>query len=134
MKKLLILSLMLVTVFSLNAQKQKMQSDLEENDGIFYLKKTGEKYTGVAYSYHKNGKRKKQTTYKKGKVTFETMYHENGDIASEVAYKKGKRHGTFTAFYKGKKLKAEGKYKKGKKTGDWTWYNEDGSVKEQKSF
>jgi len=135
MKKLFILSMMLVTVFSLSAQKKKQQTDLDEKDGVFYLKSDGKKYTGIAYTYHDSGKKKEEFTYKKGKVAHEILYYDKtGDIEREVNYKKGKRHGAFNAYYQGKKTRTVGEYKKGDKKGEWIWYNEDGSVKQTKEY
>ncbi len=117
----------------LSAQKQKMQSDLTEKDGVFCTK-DGEKFTGVAYTYHKNGKREKEIEYKKGLKFKETSFYENSDVRSISTFKKGKLHGEFISYYEGKKINAQGKYKKGKKSGKWITYDEKGKVKEEKKF
>lgn len=132
MKNLFLIIISLAATFflgnNLSAQNQKLQNDLEERNGVFYLKSDGSKYTGVAYTYHDNGKRAKEITYKKGQKRKEVVYYENGDLSLECEYKKGKRHGDFRSYYKGRKLKTEGKYKKGKKKGKWIFYKKDGSV------
>ncbi len=128
MKKLVILSFIMALFLGLSAQKQKMQSDLTEKDCVFCTK-DGEKYTGVAYTYHKNGKREKEIEYKKGLAIKETTFYENGDPKSISTLKKGKLNGEFVAYYEGKKIKTEGKYKKGKKAGTWKNYDEKGNIK-----
>lgn len=135
MKKYFVLFLAIFGIlFSLNAQSQKMQKDLEKRNGIFYLKSDGSKYTGEAFEYYDNGKRAKTTTYKKGKKRQEIILYKSGKTKMVIEYKKGKRHGKFHSYYPSGKIKTEGKYRRGKKKAKWTYYNENGSLKNTERF
>lgn len=115
---------------------------------------------GLWIKYFKNGNRKNEVTYKRGKpigparfyyenghireegewlikhwIGEYRYYHENGNLAYEFMYNaEGKRTGEQNYYYPTGDLMITGEWQKGKKTGVVTEYYKDGSVKNEKVF
>ena len=57
------------------------------------------KYFDIKRKYHKNGKIKSVSNYKKGRLDgLQRLYHENGYLFAEIQYRNGFRHG-YANFY-----------------------------------
>ena len=90
------------------------RDELEEREGIIYLKGSDTPYTGKIFSLYPSGKREQEAHYKNGKP--EGLYvewYKNGQKAGEWNYKDGKRDGLQVYWHENGQKMAEGKAKNG---------------------
>ena len=68
--------------------------ELEEREGIRYLKGSDTPYTGKAYSLYPNGRKDQEILYENGKRHgMYVMWHEHGKKNAEGNHKNGKLNG-----------------------------------------
>ena len=89
------------------------QDELEEREGIIYLKDSDTLYTGKAYELYENGVKKGEINYKDGKIDgLGSQWYENGvKQQSEVNYKDGRLNGLVTGWHENGQKKGEVTYK-----------------------
>ena len=105
--------------------------ELEEREGIRYLKGSETRYTGKAFALWENGQKRYETNYKDGKPDgLGVAWHENGQMKGEVNWKDGKKEGLVVAWHENGKKKAEATYKDGEKVegSEKFWNNKDEPV------
>ena len=61
-------------------------------------------------------------------------YYENGPKWSELTYTNGIKEGESIVYFPNSKVHYKGHYKNDKKVGTWTFYNEDGTVQNEKKY
>ena len=91
--------------------------DLEDRNGVMYLPNEETPFTGRTESFHENGQKKGEVTFKDGKPEGPwTGWYENGQKTSETNYKDGKYHGLSTEGVGSRtgRRKGKEKYKDGK--------------------
>ena len=62
--------------------------ELEDREGVAYLKNSDSPYTGKCFEFHDNGQKKSEENYKDGKFDgLMVSWHENGQKMKETNYK-----------------------------------------------
>jgi antitoxin component YwqK of YwqJK toxin-antitoxin module/predicted esterase len=116
MKKLLILTLILVFVWGLNLAREK--------EKIIQLEGDKEK----KITYYQNGSKKDEYEYQKGKKHGKyTKWYQSGEKEEQGEIFEDKDHGTITRWYKDGKIYGKGTFAKG--TGQWAEYYPGGKKK-----
>ena len=70
------------------------KKELENREGIDYLKGSDTPYTGKVFALYENGKKKQDGSLKDGKMDgLWVAWHENGKKAVEGNFKEGKQYG-----------------------------------------
>ena len=96
--------------------------ELEDREGVFYLKSSNSPYTGKFFDFHDNGQKKGEANLKDGKPHGDaTGWHENGQKESEANLKDGKQHGLSVLWHKNGQKKAEGNFKDGTPISEKFW-------------
>ena len=109
--------------------------ELEEREGIHYLKGSDKPYKGKVFRLYRNGQKKIEANMKDGKPDGLTFgWHENGKKMQEVKWNEGKAEGLATWWYESGQKKLSGTFKEGKRHGLWTWWDEGGQKKSEISF
>ena len=109
--------------------------ELEEREGVHYLKGSDKPYKGKVFRLYKNGQKKIEANMKDGKPDGLTFgWHENGKKMQEVKWNEGKAEGLATWWYESGQKKLSGTFKEGKRHGLWTWWDEGGQKKSEISF
>lgn len=144
----LLLLLLTIALFSQTVNYEQ----LEKRERIAYLKGSDKPFTGKAFAYYSNGKKKKEvnfinglkegvymTWYENGNKKSVKFYknnkldgaiitwYENGQYERKVEFLQNKKHGDFESFYDNGQQKATGKYINNKKTGIHIGYYENGN-------
>ena len=108
------------------AKPEGVNSDeLEEREGIIYLKGSDTRYTGKAIALYKNGKKMGESKFKDGMEVLMAEYYENGQKSHEITYKDGEMVLEMRWFENGNKL-MEGHYKNGQAYDLWARWHENG--------
>ena len=95
----------------------------------------GKPYSGVAYSFYKNGNQQKKQTYFEGKKEGEWyIWYESGNPLKEGFMKDGKQHGIYREYYSNGNIRSEYEYNMDLKTGIWKGWREDGTQYTIKEF
>ena len=103
------------------------EEEIEEREGIAYLKGSDTPYTGKAYGLHENGQKEKEINYKDGKEEgLHSCWYSNGQKNYEINYKGGKRDGLHSRWNFNGKKESEGNYKDGKEEGLLTTWHKNG--------
>jgi len=88
-----------------------------------------------AIQWYKNGQVLTEGRYHDNKQTgLWTTYHQNGAKQSEVTYRGGKRHGRFTGWDQRNNRVQVGAYDSGVKAGLWTSYYPDGAKRAEEPY
>jgi antitoxin component YwqK of YwqJK toxin-antitoxin module len=86
--------------------------ELEDREGVAYLKNSDSPYTGKIFDFHDNGQKKAEGNLKDGKLDgLLVWWHENGQKKAEENYKDGEYDGLSLAWYENGQKKAEGNFK-----------------------
>ena len=125
------------------------QDELEEREGIIYLKGSDTPFTGKYLNFFENGQKKLEGSYKDGKLdglevawhengkkmgeskfkdgmdVLRAEYYENGQKAHEITFKDGKMILEMRWYENGNKL-GEGHYKDGQANDLWARWHENG--------
>ena len=102
-------------------------SKLVQKGGLTYERNSKTPFTGVRVGKYENGQKKKEATYKDGKLDgLFTGWHENGQKAQEVTYKDGKPEGLGIGWLENGQKWSEVTYKDGKQVSA-TYWDEEGN-------
>ena len=132
MKHLLVMAFAILTIGCGEKKSDGVNLDeLEDREGVFYLKESNSPYTGKSFEFHENGQKKSEETWKDGKQHgLAHLYYENGQREQESNWKDGKGTGLITDWYEDGQKKAEGNWKDGKQEGPSAFWYENGQKKE----
>ena len=136
MKHLLVMAFAILTIGCGEKKSDGVNSDeLEDREGVFYLKNSNSPYTGKCFEFHENGQKETEMTFKGGKMDGPAVWwYENGQKETEGNYKDGKIDGLLVAWYENGQKKAEGNYKDGKEDGLYVWWHENGQKMMEATF
>lgn len=101
LKSVMLLLVLAALSFGALASVQSIsESQLQEQDGLYYAQNTDKPFTGrVVVRFY------------------------DGRIRSETYYKDGKKDGTSTAWFSDGQVKEISNYKEGQRDGEWTMWN-----------
>ena len=134
--------------------------NLEERDGLLYLKKLDLPYTGKVYALYPSGKLESVLTYKEGLANglhifwyesgikkqesmmkqtgdeyiahgLHLAWHENGQMVQRVNFNEGKRHGSATYWHESGVMNRKLNFRNGKFHGLNTFWHENGQMAKQ---
>ena len=130
------------------------RDELEDREGVAYLKNSDSPYTGKCFEFHDNGQKQTEGNFKDGGIDglFETWYekggkegeanfkggkmdgllvawHDNGQKETEENYKDGKLDGLSLGWYENGQKETEGNFKDGKIDGPAASWHENGQKK-----
>jgi len=109
--------------------------ELEERDGIAYLKGSDAPYTGKYFFFHYNGQKREEGNLKQGKQDgLQTEWYENGQKKEEGIWKNGKQDVLQTRWYENGQKKNEANIKYGKLDGLWSEWYENGQKKVETNY
>jgi antitoxin component YwqK of YwqJK toxin-antitoxin module len=128
MKHLLLMAFAILTIGCGEKKSEDVNLDeLEDREGVAYLKNSDSPYTGKVFEFHDNGQKKSEITLKDGEYDGPAVsWHENGQKDSEGNNKDGKLHGPAVICYENGQKKAEANYKDGKVYGPAVIWYENG--------
>ena len=96
--------------------------ELEDREGVAYLKNSDSPYTGKCFEFHDNGQKKSETTLKDGEYDgLSVSWYENGQKGVEGNLKDGKQHGLSVLWHKNGQKQAEGNYKDNEPISEKFW-------------
>ena len=155
MKQLLVTLIFVSSLQMSYAQKKVNFTELDEFNGVTYVRYQQKPFTGVGIGYFGNGKKYRQIPYKEGRPDGlakewdihgnliaeaeytlgvrngrETQYYDNGEKKLEVYYQNGKATGTVTEWYDDGKLMSRGEVLDGKYLGKHTWWYPNGQTEQ----
>ena len=132
MKHLLLMAFAILTIGCGEKKSDGVNVDeLEDREGVFYLRSLNSPYTGMSFEFHENGNKKSEETWKDGKQHgLAHLYYENGKREQESNWKDGKPTGLITDWYEDGQKKAEGNWKDGKQEGPSAFWYKNGQKKE----
>ena len=111
------------------------KKELEEREGIIYLKGSDTLYTGKVFALYENGQQKAEVKYKDGKREGLTIgWYKNGQKKSEENYKGGKHDGLAVSWHENGQKKAEVNMKGGKLNGLVFGWHEGGQKKVEGNY
>ena len=98
--------------------KPKLKSvnveELEEGEGILYLKGSDTPFTGKVFSLYENGQKEEEANLKNGKVHgLAVTWHQNGQKFRKGNFKDGKPDGLATFWHENGQKEREENYKDG---------------------
>ena len=106
--------------------------EVEDRDGIAYLKGSDTPYTGKVYGFYPNGKKEYETDFWNGKEDgIDTVWYENGNKKEEGNWMNGERDGIWAKWYENGQKKMQGYFKDGKQDGLQTRWYENGQKKNE---
>ena len=109
--------------------------EVEDRDGIAYLKGSDTPYTGKVYVLYPNGQKEYETNYKDGKADgLQTEWYENGQNKEEITFKNGEPDVLQTRWYENGQKKNEANIKDGKLDGLWSEWYENGQKKGETNY
>jgi antitoxin component YwqK of YwqJK toxin-antitoxin module len=128
MKHLLVMAFAILTIGCGEKKSDGVNLDeLEDREGVFYLKNSNSPYTGKCFEFHDNGQKKSETTLKDGEYDGLSLeLHENGQKETEGNYKDGKLDGPLVIWHENGQKKLEVNYKDGKEDGPLVMWHENG--------
>ena len=111
-------------LFIISCSKPINEESLVERNGIYYQVNSEIPYSGVFLTFHDNGQKRDEETYKDGKKDgLHYYWHDNGQKGMEETYKNGKRDGLSTRWQWDGQKRSENTYENGKKDGLSTVYH-----------
>jgi antitoxin component YwqK of YwqJK toxin-antitoxin module len=154
--KQLIVTLIFVSSLQISyAQKKVNFTELDEFNGVTYVRYEQTPFTGIGIGYFGNGKKYRQIPYKDGRPNGlakewdihgnlvaeaeyvlgtrygrETQYYDNGEKKLEVYYQNGQASGTVTEWYNDGQLMSRGEVLNGKYLGKHTWWYPNGQIEQ----
>ena len=89
MKHLLLMAFAILTIGCGEKKSDGVNIDeLEDREGVAYLKNSDSPYTGKCFEFHDNGQKKSEENYKDGKPDGLLVYwYENGQKQMELTFK-----------------------------------------------
>jgi antitoxin component YwqK of YwqJK toxin-antitoxin module len=136
MKHLLLMAFAILTIGCGEKKSDGVNLDeLEDREGVAYLKNSDSPYTGKCFEFHDNGQKKSEGNLKDGKQHgLSVLWHENGQKKTEVNYKDGKQHGLLVSWYENGQKVGEGNFKGGEMDGPAVWWYENGQKKTEGNY
>ncbi len=137
MKKTNLLSILLLSVFTLSSCNQVLEIDLDielggESSDSIPEKEEKPAYTGTVKKKAPGGRGTVEIVYKEGlKHGLSKEFFQDGKLRKETPYKEGKIDGVAKIYHKNGKLKRTTPYTTGKKNGVQTYYFKSGNPKVQ---
>ena len=134
MKNLLLLAISLPLLLGGCGEKPDgvNAEEVEDRDGIAYLKGSDTPYTGKVYGFYPNGKKEYETDFWNGKEDgIDTVWYENGNKKEEGNWMNGERDGIWAKWYENGQKKMQGYFKDGKQDGLQTRWYENGQKKNE---
>ena len=111
------------------------EEELEEREGINYLKGSDTPYTGKVFGLYENGKKKQEGNLKDGKMDGSWVYwYENGQKDGEGNFKDGKPDGLLLGWYENGQKMIEENRKDGKYDGLTVYWHENGQKREETNY
>lgn len=133
MKKLILISFLIVTIFKINAQEHKEFYANGQLELVGNLE--NEIQIGEWRWYYENGQLTMIGNYTDGTQTGAwKSYHENGQLASIGNFADGNATGEHKSYYENGQLSVIGSYTNGRQTGEWKSYNDNGELMESEKF
>ena len=128
MKHLLVMAFAILTIGCGEKKSDGVNLDeLEDREGVAYLKNSDSPYTGKCFEFHDNGQKKSENTLKDGKEDGLSLeWHENGQKYSEGNFKDGKEYGLSLGWHENGQKMVEGNFKDGKLDGLVVSWHENG--------
>ncbi len=128
MKHLLLMAFAILTIGCGEKKSDGVNVDeLEDREGVFYLKLSNTPYTGKSFEFHENGNKKSELTLKEGKIDgLLLQWHANGQKKTEVNFKDGKEDGLRVSWYKDGQKEQESNWKDGQMDGTLTLWHKNG--------
>ena len=106
--------------------------ELEEREGIRYLKGSGNPYTGKTFVLHENGQKKGEGAYKDGKKDGLWLeWYSNGQKMWKINYKNDKLDGLLLRWHENGQKSWEGNWKDGKEISTKYWNSKGEPVDSQ---
>ncbi|MDA7498494.1 toxin-antitoxin system YwqK family antitoxin [Akkermansiaceae bacterium] len=136
MKHLLLMAFAILTIGCGEKKSDGVNVDeLEDREGVFYLKLSNTPYTGKSFEFHENGNKKSELTLKEGKIDgLLLQWHANGQKKTEVNFKDGKQHGDVRGWHENGQKKSEETWKDGKQHGLAHLYYENGQMEQESNW
>lgn len=153
MKKKFILLMFLITNLCLAMQRGVESNQIENRDGVVYLKGTNTPYTGMVkymkdreyyvngiangkwLTFFDNGGIKSIGNWANGKLNGKyILYSEQGYKISQTTYINGVENGGYEMYYPDGRLHIKGQTSNGRPVGIWRFYNYDGSLKREINY
>ena len=111
------------------------EEEVEEREGVLYIKGSDTLYTGVQSVFYANGQKMSEYTYKNGKVDWLQLgWYKNGQKRNEVNWKDGKLHGLDVWWHKNGQKRWESNYKDGKMDGLSVYWHENGQKRSEENY
>ena len=133
MKYLLIILCFLFT--SAVCSKDITLVELEERDGLYYLKFMEVPFSGEALAHYTNNQLAEKFNYQGGKLDGEYIkYYESGQLEVKRNYKDGKLEGPCVMYYDNGQLYKKSNWKKSKLDGEWLQYYKNGDLAEKRNY
>ena len=109
--------------------------ELEEVEGIMWLKGPDTPYTGKAFKLHSNGQKSGEMNFKDGKLDGTGIaWHSNGQKAIEANYKDGEPDGLTLQWHSNGQKQGEMNFKDGKPDGPSNMWHENGQRAMEASY
>ena len=109
--------------------------ELEEREGVIYLKDSKIPFTGKAFALNENGQKKMEGNFKNGKKDgLETSWYEDGQKRSEDNFKDGKLDGLSIFWFPNGQKGNEGIYKDGIMEGIHRMWHKNGQMRAEAKF
>ena len=133
MKHLLLMAFAILTIGCGEKKSDGVNLDeLEDREGVAYLKNSDSPYTGKCFEFHDNGQKKSEANLKDGKQDgLMVSWHENGQKKTEENFKDGEYDGPAVNWYENGQKKGEGNFKDGKQDGLMVWWHKNGKKRGQ---
>jgi antitoxin component YwqK of YwqJK toxin-antitoxin module len=133
MKHLLVMAFAILTIGCGEKKSDGVNSDeLEDREGVFYLKNSNSPYTGKSFVFHENGQKGGELNFKDGKIDGLTVsWHENGQKETEGNFKDGKKDGLSVMWHENGQKHSEVNFKDGKIDGLSVWWHKNGKKRGQ---
>lgn len=114
LKKQYLIYVICISLFACGG-KELPSSELISKDGLIYVEKTNELFTGKMIENYATPK--------------DTAGTKSGSIKYSKTYKNGKLHGSFKEWYGDGQNKTEGSHKNGVREGRWRWWFSNAQLK-----
>lgn len=108
---------------------------MENKNGVWYLAKHDQPYSGPFINYYLSGDKYGEGMFKDGKLDGRRrMYYDNGNLKLDRIYTNGLENGLWKMYYPNGKLKQQATFVKGKIVGDSYSYYSTGRLKMKATF
>ena len=136
MKHLLVMAFAILTIGCGEKKSDGVnQDELEDREGVVYLKNSDSPYTGKCFEFHDNGQKAAEANFKDGEYDgLVVTWYENGQKVIEINYKDGKQDGLTVGWYENGQKELEINHKDGKMDGPRVTWHENGQKMMESTF